>query len=448
MSSDPYEGPLCFAILFLVIHAWCISGETALRALSERSGGGDEEKQDRISRLSYALLENSQRSIMSLQIFRLLCCLLCGSFVCYAFKDRLASVLAGPGNTAGVPLRLLSVFLLECIAMFLLSIFGTYLPSRIASETPERTFRRTSIMLWLLAQIMRPVVFITEKISGLLLRTQGIDNVMMENEVTEDDILQMVDIGEESGTIEEDEKEMIANIFQFNNITAEDIMTHRKDVEFLWADDEQEEILRIIRETGYTRFPVYGDDMDDIIGTLNARDFLLNAAKDRPSPLREIIREAYYVPEHIQADVLFREMQRRKVHMSVVIDEYGGMSGIVTMEDLLEQIVGNIYDEFDEQAESEITKVDDNLWRISGSALLSDVSEALGITIPENEDFDTLGGLIFSQLTTIPKDGTHPEVETCGLHIRVEKLEDHRVESAMVSIIEPEGNQESDQVAI
>ena len=149
--------------------------------------------------------------------------------------------------------------------------------------------------------------------------------------------------------------------------------------------------------------------------------------------MRELLTEAYFVPCTVQADTLFRDMQKKKVHMAVVVDEYGGVSGIVTMEDLLEEIVGNIYDEFDPQETADIQQLEPNLWRISGSAPLEDVAEALGIELPLEEEYDTLGGLVFDQLTTIPEDGSCPEVDTNGLHIRVETLEDHRVESALVS---------------
>ena len=162
---------------------------------------------------------------------------------------------------------------------------------------------------------------------------------------------------------------------------------------------------------------------------------------ENPKKVRELIREAYFVPETVQADQLFRNMQRQKIHMAIVVDEYGGMSGIVTMEDLLEEIVGNIYDEFDPQAEAEIVHVDDETWRVSGQAALEDVAEALDVELPLDEDYDTFGGLIFSQFTIIPEDGSTPEVECCGLHIRVEKMEDHRVETAIVTKLEKDDDE-------
>ena len=160
--------------------------------------------------------------------------------------------------------------------------------------------------------------------------------------------------------------------------------------------------------------------------------------------LRALLREAYFVPETVQADQLFRNMQVKKIHMAIVVDEYGGMSGIVTMEDLLEEIVGNIYDEFDKQTEAEIVRAGDNTWRISGSTPLKDVNDALDLSLPEDEDYDTLGGLIFSQFTTIPQDGSTPDLDCFGLHIHVEKLEDHRVETALVTKLATEDDHGDD----
>ena len=254
---------------------------------------------------------------------------------------------------------------------------------------------------------------------------------------SEEDIRQMVDMGEEKGAIEKEERELIENVFEFNNSTAADVMIHRTDVVMLWVDDPQEEIMETIRSSGLTRFPVYEEDTDDIIGILNTREYLLNAQEEDPKPLRELLREAYFVPETVRSDVLFRDMQSRKTHFAVVVDEYGGTSGIITMEDLIEELVGNIYDEFDPQDEQEIVLLEENLWRISGGASLEDIAEALEMEFPEDGEAETLGGLVFAKLDVIPADGTHPAVETDGLHIQVEELSDRRVEWAKVSKLEP-----------
>ena len=263
--------------------------------------------------------------------------------------------------------------------------------------------------------------------------------------VSEDEIMAMVDVGEEEGSIEQNEKELIENVFEFNNSTAEDLMVHRTDMVLLWTDSTKEEILTTIQQTGLSRYPLCKEDADDIVGVLNARDYLLNLNAENPRELKEMVRPAYFVPESVRADILFRDMQSRKVHMAIVVDEYGGTAGLVTLEDLLEEIVGNIYDEFDPQEESDVVRLEDNLWRVAGSAELEVLAEELGVELPEEEEYDTLGGLIFAQLNVIPQDGSHPEVEALGLHIRVEELAERRVEWALVSKLEKEDGEAAAQ---
>ena len=272
----------------------------------------------------------------------------------------------------------------------------------------------------------------------LLLRKPILNLLHRQEEVSEDEIMAMVEEGEESGAIETAEKELIENIFQFNNTTAWDVMIHRTDMVTLSLEDEDETILDTIRQSGLSRFPVYKDDIDDIVGVLSTREYLLNTTSPQPLPLKQLLRPAYFVPESVRADVLFRDMQSKKTHMALVVDEYGGTSGLVTLEDLLEEIVGNIYDEFDPQAEQEIIQLEDGLWRVSGSADLEELAEAVGIELPQDEelDFDTLGGLVFAHLSVIPQDGSRPVVEALGLRIRVEELFERRVEWALVEKLE------------
>lgn len=266
------------------------------------------------------------------------------------------------------------------------------------------------------------------------------------DQVSEDNIMAMVEEGEESGAIQSNEKEFIENVFEFDNTTAKDVMVHRTDMVSLSAGAEEGEILDAIRQSGLSRFPVYGEDADDILGVLSTRDYLLNFHQPNPLPLKELLRPAYFVPETVAADVLFRDMQGKKTHMALVVDEYGGTSGLVTLEDLLEELVGNIYDEFDPQEEQEIIQLEGDRWRVSGSADLEELAEAMGFELPEDEeiDYDTLGGLVFSQLSVIPEDGSRPVVEALGLRIQVEELCDRRVEWALVEKLSPEPEQEKE----
>lgn len=257
-------------------------------------------------------------------------------------------------------------------------------------------------------------------------------------QVSEEEIMQMVDAGGETGAIQQEEREMIENIFEFNNTTAGDVMIHRTDMVLLQLEDTPEEILQTIEDSGLSRFPVYDEDPDDVIGILNVREYLLNTQRPQPKALRELLREPYFVPETVRTDLLFRDMQSRKVHMAIVVDEYGGTAGLVTMEDLLEEIVGNIYDEFDPADEQEIIALGDERWKVAGGAELEELEEALGVHFPESDEYDTLGGLVFAHLDVIPEDGSQVELELDGLKIHVDSIADHRVEWCTVTKLAPD----------
>ena len=218
--------------------------------------------------------------------------------------------------------------------------------------------RVAAVCEWTLI-VLSPVTRLALALGALLLKPFNIKPADTGDAVTEEDILQMVDIGEEKGAIEADEKEMIENIFEFNNMDAGDCMIHRKDITAIDIEATDEEILETIRESGLSRFPVYEDSIDNVLGILTTRDYLISQVEGRRAPLKELIRPAHFVPESVRTDVLFQEMQTRKQHMAIVVDEYGGTSGLITLEDLLEEIVGNIYDEFDPKEEPEITPLPD-----------------------------------------------------------------------------------------
>ncbi len=266
-----------------------------------------------------------------------------------------------------------------------------------------------------------------------------------DEKVSEDNIMAMVEEGEESGAIQSNEKELIEHVFEFDTITAKDVMIHRTDMVILPIDAEEDEVVSTIVQSGLSRFPVYGDDVDDILGILSTRDYLLNLREKAPKTLKELLWPAYFIPETVSADVLFRDMQGKKTHMAVVVDEYGGTSGLVTLEDLLEELVGNIYDEFDPQEEQDIIQLEDGNWRVSGTADLDELAEAMGIDLPaeDERDYDTISGLVFSRLSVIPEDGSRPVVEALGLRIRVEEICDRRIEWALVERLEDGTRQET-----
>lgn len=253
----------------------------------------------------------------------------------------------------------------------------------------------------------------------------------------------MMDLGSEHGIIEEEENQWIQNVFEFNDITADEVMTREPQVVAIALDTPKEEIIKTIHDSGLSRYPVYGEDINDVLGILNARDYLLDLTREKQHSLKELLRPAYFVPESIHGDRLFSDMQKKKQHIAIVINEYGETCGVITMEDLLEEIVGNIYDEFDPAEQAEIEKVDENTWRVSGSIMIRDLSEKLGITIEENEDYDTLGGMILTCLGYIPDDGTTPDLTANRLKIHVTRINKRRIEQAMVQVLPEDDSEES-----
>ena len=362
--------------------------------------------------------------------------MLCGITFGAFFAPRFASLV--PFFAGSAPAKLLLMLLMAVAGTLIVRLLCVALPSRLASLKSDALVISHFGHLKRMTLLFRPLTKLITGCGNGLIKLFGADPDKAGEQVTEDEILAMVDIGEEKGAIESNEKELIENIFEFNNLSAEDCMTHRTNVYAIDIDSTDEEIMQLLQESGRSRFPVYEDSIDNILGTITTREYLLNRVSKQPKPLKELLRPAYFVPETVRTDMLFREMQRRKNHIAIVVDEYGGTSGLITMEDLLEQIVGNIFDEFDPAAEQDITALPDGTWRVSGSCDLETLCETLDIDPISDEEYDTVGGLVFSQLTAIPDDGSHPEVECFGLHIRVESLQDRHVEWAIVKKLDGE----------
>ena len=427
-------------IILTAINAFFAAAEIAVISLSETKLKKQAEEGDRKAKKLLTLMQAPDSFLSAIQIAITLAGFLNAAFAADSFADPLVNWLVNDLHFTVLPVGVLNTIMVIVVTILLsyfTLVFGELVPKRVAMKKTEGVARATVGVVWAVATVFRPIIWLLSKSTHGVLRLMHIVPKADEEEVSEDEIRMMVDLGEERGAIQSNEKELIDNIFEFNNTTAEDVMVHRTDMVMIWVDDTPEEILHTIQESGMSRFPVYEEDADDIVGILNTRDYLLNAQLTAPKPLRELLRSAYFVPESVRTDILFRDMQSKKVHLAIVVDEYGGTSGLVTMEDLLEEIVGNIYDEFDPQEEQEIEQVDQNLWRISGSCELEQVAEALDMEFPEDVESDTLGGLVFAQLSAIPQDGSQVEVDTCGLHIKVLELTDRRVEWALVSKTAP-----------
>lgn len=437
--DDPIGSQFLVQLLLILINAFFAATETAVVSMNENKIRRQAEDGDKKAVQMLKMVESPTRFLSTIQVCITLSGFLASAFAADHFASILASALLNAGFTLLSPaaLNTVCVILITLILSYFMIVLGELVPKRIALQNPEKVARFACGTIGFVSKAFKPLVWLLTVSTNGVLRLFRINPNESSDDVTEEEIRMMVDIGSESGAIEQDERAMIENIFEFNNTTAADVMVHRMDVVALHMDDSFEEIIKTIRESGLSRFPVYDSDIDDIIGVLNTRDFLLNAQSQHPKALRDLLRMAYLVPETVPADTLFNNMQKQKIHLAVVVDEYGGMSGIVTMEDLLEEIVGNIYDEFDPNEDNEIEKLGENLWRVTGTVDLETLADALDINLPLDEEFDTLSGMVFSTFPSIPEDGSTPAVTMCGLHIQVESICDHRVEKALISKVEP-----------
>ena len=425
MDSIPQQ--LLLQVILILVNAFFAMTEIAVISLNAGKLRMMAEEGDRSAPKLLKMVEEPSGFLSTIQIAITLSGFLGAAFAGDAFAEVLTDWLLGLG--VGLPASVLNTVSLVAVTIILsyfTLVFGELVPKRIAMQKPMQVAKISCGVVRGIAAILRPAVWLLSVSTNGLLRLMRLSTKAEEETVTEEEIRMMVDLGEARGTIEREEGEWIDNVFDFGESMARDLMTHAGDVTAFPADAEDQEILQAIRKTGLSRYPVYDGDLNHVLGILNARVFLLDRAGDHPRPLRELLQSAYFVPDTLNAATLLRDMQSRKVHIAVVIDEYGDTAGIVTMEDLLEEIVGNIYDEFDPSEPEEI----------------EEVAEALDVDLPEDLEFDTLGGLVFSQLHTIPQDGPVPDVEACGLHVHVDQVDGFRIVSATVRKCAPQEPQE------
>ncbi len=440
---DPLWGQLILQFILIFINAIFACSEMAVVSLNEKKMEKLAEDGNKKAAKLLKMLQNPDRFLSTIQISITLAGFLASAFAADNIANRLTKWLYSDVGFTSIGITALDticVVVITIVLSYFTLILGELVPKRIAMKDPEKMAMRLCSLVGFFAVIFRPAVWFLSVSTNLVLKMLRIDPKHEDEEVTEEEIRLMVESSEEDGNIQADEKEMIENIFEFNNTTAADIMVHRTEISAIEINESFEDIIKTINETGYSRFPVYEDDVDNIIGVLSTRRFLLNICEKSPKTLRELIFEPNFVPESVRADLLFRDMQEKKSHMAIVLDEYGGTAGLVTMEDLIEQIVGNIYDETDETfEEEEIEELAENLYRIDGSVSLDVVEETLGIDFsPEDDDLSTLSGLIFSKFTTIPADGETPELVIDRLHIKVEEITEHRVVTAVVELLPEE----------
>ena len=423
---------LDFLVLFLLIlvNAFFSATEIAVITLNDNKVRKKAEEGDHIARKLVKLINEPGSFLATIQVGVTLAGFLSSAFAADIFADRLYAAI-------GIDLPIIrsaSVVVVTVILAYFSLVLGELVPKRVAQHNPEKLANAVASIITGLGKFMKPFVWLLTRSTNLVLRILGIDPTQTDRTVTEEEIRMMVDVGRESGSIHEEEKEMINKIFEFNDKEVSEIMTHRTSIVSLDVDADYAEVLEVAIHEKYTRIPVYDDNIDNIVGILHIKDLLYHAAEGfrEPFSLRNMIRPPYFVPESKNIDALFREMQRDHAQMAVAIDEYGGTAGIVTIEDLLEEIVGNIQDEYDEE-ELEIVRKDDQTWLIDGLADLDEVGEAIGIEFPD-DDFDTMGGFVISQLGRIPEENELPAVTYENLVIKVLAMEEKRVSKVEIHI--------------
>ncbi|HIZ48977.1 MAG TPA: hemolysin family protein [Candidatus Gemmiger excrementavium] len=426
-------------IVFILLNAFFAGSEIAFLSLNPVKLSKMAEGGDKTAARLLALVENPNRFLSAIQVAITLSGFLGAAFGTENFSGYLTDFLLGLG--LGLPAGAVTVFsmvVVTVIISFFSIAFGEMVPKRIAMQKPYLWARTALGVMHGISTVFAPMMALLNVTTNGTLRLFGMKTEAEDAAASEEDIRLMVENSGEQGTIAQEEQQWIENVFDFGDLTASDAMTPEPEVTAFSLDEAPDTVLHTIRETGLSRYPVYEENINDIRGILNARDFLLNLQREHPKPLAELLRPAYFVPENVHADRLFRDMQAQKHHLAIVVDEYGGTAGIVTIEDLLEEIVGNIYDEFDPEEPQPILEVSPGVWRVEGSLRVEDLADVLGVDLPDDLDYDTVGGMVLSCLHAIPQDGAQFTVETHGVRLRVEAFQDRKVVSALVEKLPPD----------
>lgn len=438
---------LIFQIILLfvliLINAFFAMSEMAIVTLNDNKIEKMAENGHKKAKQIIRLTANSSNFLSTIQIGVTLAGFLTSASASQVFASRLTDAVA-PVLPQGVPLYIIegvSVVLITLLMSFFTLVFGELAPKRIAMQIPEKIAFMAAGPLLFTAAVTKPAVKLLSFSTNLVVKLFGFDPNTDEESVTEEEIRMMVDVGQEKGVIEDAQKEMINNIFEFDDIDVSDIMTHRTDMYAVEAGDGLREVIDISVKQGYSRIPVYDEDPDNIIGIAYIKDLIQYIGRDLPeNGLRSIMRKAYYVPDSKRCGELFKEMGESHVQMAIVVDEYGGTAGLVTLEDLLESIVGNIQDEYDNEDE-EISRIDDATFTVDGITDIDEVGDLCGIEFPEG-DYDTLGGFIISRLGYLPLDGEMNSFEFKNFRFTVLSVEERRIGKVKVEIL-PDGFSES-----
>ncbi|MDR1537139.1 MAG: hemolysin family protein [Clostridiales bacterium] len=426
-------GELGILILLIFCNSVFAATEIAIISVNQNKMRKKAEEGDKKAARIRDMAENPSNALAAIQIGISIIALFSGAFAAKSFSDELTLHLLLLGVKIPEPVLLrLSIILITLILSYFTLVLGELVPKRIAMKKADSIALAMINPIYYLCWLARPFVKILSISTNAIAKLLGVDIETAKDDVTEEEIRLMVDAGGDAGAIDESEMEMINNIFEFDDKTAGDICTHRTDIVALPIDAGEEELLKVLINEKFSRIPVYEENIDNIIGILHIKDVLkyIIGKNLHEVDLSQIIREPHFVPFSIKTDELFEDMQKNKRHVAVVLDEYGGTLGIATMEDLIEEVMGNIFDEYDEET-ADISMLDDDTFVISGSACLTEVSDYLSVDLPVDE-CNTLSGFIVSQLGRIPAIGENPEVDYGELHFIVSKVEEKRITEVLV----------------
>lgn len=417
-------------IILILLNAYFAATEIAFISLNDAKIEKDAKNGEKKAKQILRMLKSPSKFLATIQIGITLAGFLSSAFASDTFANMLAATLNGWLPIISIEAwRGIAIVIITLILSFFTLVFGELVPKRLAMKYYEKIAYATIGPIRSISIITLPFVKLLTSSTNMISKIFGVGEAD-EEVVTEEEIKMMIAEGEEKGTIETEEKQLLNNVFEFNDIIVSEAMTPRTEMYAIDINDDIKEILDEIDKYKYSRIPVYDEDIDDIKGILYVKDILKPLKDDKIIDIKNIIRQPYFVPESKDIDELFKEMQKNKVQMAIVIDEYGGTAGLITMEDIIEELVGNIFDEYDEE-EIEVKKIDDNTYILSGSLTSYDLKKIFGFEMPEG-DYETLSGYLIDRLGRIPEKSEHPVIEEEKFTFKIEEVEDKRIKYAKI----------------
>lgn len=425
---------LLLQVVLIALNAVFASAEIAIISMNDNKLAKMAQEGNKKAIKLAKLTSKPARFLATIQVAITLSGFLGSAFAADNFSDKLVALVMKTGrNIPEKTLDSIVVILITLILSYFTLVFGELVPKRVAMRKAESLALGMASMITFISKAFAPLVFLLTASTNLVLRLMRIDPDAADDDVSEEDIRMMVDAGSEKGAIDSTEKEFIQNVFEFDDLAVEEIAVHRTEVSLLWMEESVEEWNKTINGSRHTMYPVCDETVDNIVGILNAKDYFRLSDKSKDNILKNAVTPAYFVPESIKADVLFKNMKDSRNTFAVVLDEHGGTTGIITMSDLLEQLVGDFDADRPEKTEPAIQSLDSKTWKILGTAELDDIERELGVSFGDNEN-NTFSGLIFDTLGAVADDGSSFELNAYNLIIKVTGVTDHQVDSAVVCL--------------